>query len=169
MEQQSNAIINALGVPFVWRTIEKKDFEKYSILSTYDAKAIYAWVTSNPKEKINTVTLYDYGNNTNLTEELAESFEEIAENTELQAEYNLFPVVCELVKLDKKKNIFFCAVKPKNSGILVSVDVYFVYDNKTYSLHTVIEKMKGQNFKEVVSLNPKISYIVDIIKSIKWK
>ena len=167
MEQQSNAIVNVLGVPFLWKTIERKDFEKYSILSTYDAKAVYAWLTSSSHEKTSVVTLYDYGDNKNLVEELAESFEEIATHTELQAEYNLFPVVCELVKFDKKKKIFFCAVKPKNSGALVSVDIYFVYEDKTYSLHTVIEKMKGNNFQEVVSQTPKVKNIVDIIKSIK--
>ena len=162
MEEKN--ITSIMGVPMMWSVIDKKDYQKYHIISTNDVTAVCSWFASTSKDSKAIVTLYDYGNNKKLVAEIDESFKQIKQYPELQEQYNIFPVFTAKGKVGGKQ-VYLSALKTFDFTS-VAVDVYFVYAGNNYALHTVVDNLVGDTFEQVVASNQRIGKICEVIQSL---
>lgn len=161
MEQKK--LESVINIPMTWSVIDKKDYQKYHILSTVDVNAVCSWFASNGNDRA-IVTLYDYGTDKDLVSGIDESFKQIKKDEALQKQYNIVPVFCAKGKLGGKQ-IYFSAIKNFDFAS-VAVDVYFVYEGKNYALHTVVDSIKGESLSEVITSHPRLRKVCEIIQSI---
>ena len=161
MEEKN--IESVINIPMTWSVIDKKDYQKYHILSTVDVNAVCSWFASNENDRA-IVTLYDYGNDKDLVAGIDESFKQIKKDEALQKQYNLIPVFFAKGKVGGKP-IYFSAIKNFDFAS-VAVDVYFVYEGKNYALHTVVDSIEGNSLSGVITSSPRLRKICEIIQSI---
>ena len=158
-------ITTSISVPMMWTVIDKKDYQKYHILSTSDVSAVCSWFASDGKDSQAIVTLYDYGSNKNLVAEIDEGFKQIKQNPDLQSQYNIIPVLCKKAKIGNKQT-YFSAVKTAEFSS-VAIDVYFAYEDKNYALHTVVDSIEeGEELNKIIASNSRLIKICEIVKSL---
>ena len=157
-------ISEKMAIPLKWKLIDKNHYEKLGIVSTDDSSVICSWFTTNHEEKVGVVTLYDFGERKGIMGQLEKTFKQIANDSELQQQYNIYPVHSEKTKIGKKQ-IFFCALKTKDYEE-VSVDMYFDYESRLYSLHTVVDGVNGTTAEQIIDKSIRLGNIAEIIKSL---
>lgn len=162
MEQEK--IESVISTPMTWSVIDKKDYQKYHILSTVDVNAVCSWFATGDKAGSAIVTLYDYGADKTLISGIDDSIKQIKQDQELQKQYNIIPVFSAKGKVGGK-HIYLNAIKNFDFSS-VAVDVYFMFEDKNYALHTVVDAIKGNSLTEVITSSPRLRKICEIIQSL---
>ena len=73
-------------------------------------------------------------------------------------------MLCKKAKIGNKQT-YFSAVKTAEFSS-VAIDVYFVYEDKNYALHTVVDSIEDEELNKIIASNPRLIKICEIVKSL---
>ncbi len=145
-----------------WVKIEENLYSIYGLDKNIQAKLVCAYKIGKLSGIENTLTIYDYGKQKTLFNDLDAEYKDLQLDIKLQDEYGAFPEHWE-----HKDNIFYSVLRLVKTPNIRMIDIFFEYNNNIYCAHTYLDKTDEDLALEAISKKYKdIGYIVDEIRNL---